>query len=234
MGSGGTVITAEDAKHGEKAFHKVRRFIIMREDKGHCICIPILTYGYRGVLKPGVHVETHTVVYSSQTDGPYYLAGEEKLLTKKPIKLDMKDPSEKLDPLSRLNYAKTYTVEHNVKVLFIGKVADYHKQEVVVAFNNTHPPLMVRPYPERPDSPEVYTMNAQGGDPNYPRTIPVPTSSTPYPGWGPSQYTSSYPASVTHPGTAAQPYDSLYSSLPEIPPAAQNYHDPSYEDGYDY
>lgn len=29
---------------------------------------------------------------------------------------------ENLDPLSRINFAKTYTVEHNVRVLGIGKV----------------------------------------------------------------------------------------------------------------
>ncbi|PMD47651.1 hypothetical protein L207DRAFT_576419 [Hyaloscypha variabilis F] len=235
-GAGGTEITeqnVQNTKFGEKAYHKVRRFIVMRSDRGHSICIPILTYGYQGVLKPGVHPETHTVVYSNPRDGPRFLKGEKKLIRKKPIKIDIKDPSEKLDPISRLNYAKIYTVEHNVKVLFIGKVADNYEHEVVMAFNETHPPLSSTSYSDRPDSPDMYTMNAQGHDPTYPNATPVPTSSTSYPGWGASQYTSSYAASATCPGPAAQPYNISYNSRPEMTPAAKDDHDPSYEDGYE-
>ncbi|KAH8745335.1 hypothetical protein F5882DRAFT_235302, partial [Hyaloscypha sp. PMI_1271] len=122
VGSGGTEITT-DAKYGEKAFHKIRRFLIVKNKKGHSLCIPILTYGFQGVLKYGVHPIDHAVVYSSRRDGPYISDREEGLMTKKPIRIEIKDPAHKLDPLSRLNYAKVYTVEHNVKVLFIGKVA---------------------------------------------------------------------------------------------------------------
>ena len=62
-------------------------------------------------------------------------------MSKKPIRIELTAPSDKLDPLSRLNYAKTYTVEHNVKVLFIGRVAGNYEQEVATAFNSVHPPL---------------------------------------------------------------------------------------------
>ncbi|KAH8790009.1 hypothetical protein F5882DRAFT_401600 [Hyaloscypha sp. PMI_1271] len=37
-------------------------------------------------------------------------------MTKKAIRIRIKDPSHKLDPMSRLNYAKLYAVKHNVKV----------------------------------------------------------------------------------------------------------------------
>jgi hypothetical protein len=162
-----------------------------------------LTYGFQGVLKYGVHPNDHAVVYSSRRDGPYISDREEGLMTKKPIRIEIKDPAHKLDPWSRLNYAKVYTVEHNVKVLFIGKVADNYEQAVVASFNDTHPPLDSRPYPERPDSP-VFS-HAQGPDPHYPTAIDIPSSSRTST-WGTSEghpyAASSYPATTSYPQSA--------------------------------
>lgn len=39
-----------------------------------------------------------------------------------PIRIEVGSPRHGLDPTSRLNYAKIYTVEHNLKVSFIGRV----------------------------------------------------------------------------------------------------------------
>ncbi|PVH81151.1 hypothetical protein DL98DRAFT_360724, partial [Cadophora sp. DSE1049] len=93
---------------------------------------PILTYGGRATLKSGAHGEDHAAVYCNQQTkrGPTMLEGEN--MRKKPIKIDIRLPSEKLDPLSRLNYAKVYTVEHNVKVNFIGEVNRRYEQLVSV------------------------------------------------------------------------------------------------------
>lgn len=44
-------------------------------------------------------------------------------------------PQDKLNAASRLNYAKIYTVEHNVKVLFIGKIASEHVHRLVDTYN---------------------------------------------------------------------------------------------------
>lgn len=55
--------------------------------------------------------------------------------------MEPKTRRDQLDTLSRLNYAKIYTVEYNVKVQFIGKLHDksipYFKRD----FNLTHQPL---------------------------------------------------------------------------------------------
>jgi hypothetical protein len=40
-------------------------------------------------------------------------------------------PRNKLDKMSRMNYAKVYTVEHNVKVAFIGNVVVKHLNRVI-------------------------------------------------------------------------------------------------------
>jgi hypothetical protein len=52
---------------------------------------------------------------------PHYLANEPEL-GYSPVRVEITDPSEKISKESRVNYAKLTTVEHNVKVLFVGRV----------------------------------------------------------------------------------------------------------------
>ncbi|KAF4628847.1 hypothetical protein G7Y89_g9303 [Cudoniella acicularis] len=102
-------------------FEKVRRFVILHPKKGHCLCLPIITYTGQGVNKPGVHAADHTIIYTSTN--PQYLPGEyDKGLTSTPIRMIPDSSRHGLDGNSRLNYAKIYTVECNVKVWFIGKI----------------------------------------------------------------------------------------------------------------
>jgi hypothetical protein len=208
---------------------------------------PILTYGYQGVLKRGVHPECHTVVYSS-SKGPKLLEGEKGLLTKKPIKIDMKDPSEKLDPLSRLNYAKTYTVEHNVKVFFIGRVAENHEQEVVTCFNLANPPVQVPRSGGHHSGLLDNTLfeHAEGDETAYRDAVNIPTAS---PAWGNTGDTQTYGSPIStnmYSPPVSQPYGLSYSATPQMPPGAgqqnfppqdyppqDSYHQPTYDDGYD-
>lgn len=188
----------------------------------------------------GVHAETHTVVYSSRKEGPYLADGEERLMHHKPIRIEIKDPTHKLDKLSRLNYAKIYTVEHNVKVLFIGRVAENYEQAVVTAFNKTHPPLSNREHEYRPDSPDVITSYAQQEEPIHPNAMPIPPSSTTWNASSSHPYPSSYPTTTMYSGPESQPYGIVYSSNPQIPPSGHQehfppdeYHQPRYDDAYD-
>jgi len=48
---------------------------------------------------------------------------------------------DQLDPTSRLNYAKIYTVEYNVKVSFIGKIHKNSMKSFSRDYNLTHLPL---------------------------------------------------------------------------------------------
>jgi hypothetical protein len=43
-------------------------------------------------------------------------------LEKDPIEVKVENPDVTIDAMSRINFAKPYTVEHNVKVLNIGRV----------------------------------------------------------------------------------------------------------------
>jgi hypothetical protein len=75
-----------------------------------------LTYSGQGLNKRGVHAEHHAIIYSGKK--PVAFRGEkEKGLQKRSIKVTPDNPRHKLDDASRLNYAKTYTVEYNVKVV---------------------------------------------------------------------------------------------------------------------
>jgi hypothetical protein len=138
---------------------------------------PILTYGGRGLLKPGAHPEDHAVIYSSESGGPYLQDGEQ--IGMKAVEVKIKDQSNKLDPLSRLNYAKLFTIEHNVKVFWIGRLAKEYEQQVVTDYRCIHPPLADRPYiNEYNDSSGDMTQGAEGSEPEY----------TSAPGQGSSQW----------------------------------------------
>lgn len=62
-------------------------------------------------------------------------------MVRQPIKVEPRYPNLKLDPASRLNYAKIYTIECNVKVRFIGKIHQNSSAQVVSDYNNLHPQL---------------------------------------------------------------------------------------------
>jgi hypothetical protein len=66
---------------------------------------------------------------------PELLLGER--LFKKPIKVEPLSSRDKLANESRVNYSKLYTVEHNVKVCFIGKIHDDSYQTFFADVMNT-------------------------------------------------------------------------------------------------
>lgn len=86
---------------------------------------PIQTYRRQGATKVGVLVQDHAVIYTGgeRDPPPPPLAGEG--ITKQALRV-VADGYETLDVCSRINFGKTYTVEHNVKVLSIGIIASEH------------------------------------------------------------------------------------------------------------
>jgi hypothetical protein len=53
---------------------------------------------------------------------PSRLPAEEKYLIKRAIAVEKASSEQNLSPMSRINYRKVYTIEHNVKVMNIGRV----------------------------------------------------------------------------------------------------------------
>lgn len=87
-------------------------------------CSPISTYGGRGTSKSGLSreaIRNHAIIHMSDTQ-PARLASE-TFMVKRPITVDPGSPDQKLDQMSRLNFGKIYTVEHNVKVMNVGKLS---------------------------------------------------------------------------------------------------------------
>ena len=90
---------------------------------------PIYTYRNRGLGKGGIKLEDHAIIYTSNSvptdDG----------VDKEPIRVVPKTPRDKLLVGSCLNYAKIYTVEHNVKVLFIGEIEKNSQRRLIMDFD---------------------------------------------------------------------------------------------------
>lgn len=81
-------------------------------------------------MKPGVKPDHHAIIYSEnrysknryfKNRPPNKLDGEEDLVNA-PIRVEPTSPRHHLELTSRLNYAKLYTVEHNIKACFIGRL----------------------------------------------------------------------------------------------------------------
>ncbi|KAF7559836.1 hypothetical protein G7046_g4305 [Stylonectria norvegica] len=121
-------------RFGGKFFVGFRRFIIIANDLGHCTCVPILTYGGKGCKKRGVKPAKHGIVYERGSKA--MLLKDEPKLGFAPVQVEMTMEGEKLSKESRVNYSKLVTVEHNVKVFFIGNVAATHWDIVSDAVNH--------------------------------------------------------------------------------------------------
>jgi hypothetical protein len=80
----------------------------------------------------GAQAHHHAIIYS---DRQVEYKGEN--LTKRAIRVEMTTSKEKLDEASRINYAKAYTIEYNVKVLFIGRVHHKHRHQLLADYQNS-------------------------------------------------------------------------------------------------
>ncbi|KAJ5595259.1 uncharacterized protein N7459_001467, partial [Penicillium hispanicum] len=109
-------------KYQEPIYSSIRRMVVVKEQKGCCWCIPITTYSGQGVAKPGVDRSKHAIIYMRGAH-PVTRPSEPKM-TKEPLEVEPAKGDQKLDPMSRLNFGKVYTVEHNVKVLPVGRITD--------------------------------------------------------------------------------------------------------------
>lgn len=124
----------------ERVFSKVRRFVVIREGNNYCSALPIATYGGRGVSKRGVKKSEHAIVYTGREaprakvhEGPQR---EEAGLRPIPIRVVPDDPAEALDPMSRLDFGKVHTIQHNIKVRPFGNVHPSSMAALSTQFQN--------------------------------------------------------------------------------------------------
>jgi hypothetical protein len=124
---------------GDRAFSKVRRFVVVREGGISCHALPITTYGGLGVAKRSVVKADHVIVYSSQV-APSPTLNErprrsESGMRPVPIRVERDSISSALDPMSRLNLGGLTLVQHNVKVQSFGKVSETSIRDLRQQFN---------------------------------------------------------------------------------------------------
>lgn len=84
-----------------------------------------MTYGHQGVSKKDVVKSEHAIIYTSKIppsalQEEFPQRGESGMLQS--IRVDADELETKLDPMSRIDFAKVYTIQHNVKVRSLGKV----------------------------------------------------------------------------------------------------------------
>ncbi|KAI3318180.1 hypothetical protein HD806DRAFT_549381 [Xylariaceae sp. AK1471] len=109
-----------------------RRFIIVTtDDSHHSTCVPILTYDRRGCNKKGVKPNKHGIIYAVGQK-PKLLKHEPELGFD-PVPLEIYAEGETLARESRVNYSKLVTIEHNVKVFFIGRIPNSYFDNVSYA-----------------------------------------------------------------------------------------------------
>jgi hypothetical protein len=118
-----------------------------------------------------------------------------------------------LDVTSRINYAKVYTVEHNVKVHFIGRISPNYEQQVTTDYNSTHRPLPDRPYSG--DMTDDEFGHAEGRDPQY----PTRQRSPPSPWAAQTQGSKAVQPSTTIASSYGAPAISSWSTAPTTQPS---------------
>ncbi|KAK8219841.1 hypothetical protein M8818_000815 [Zalaria obscura] len=136
----GTIVTS---MYGERAHSKIRWFAVIRESRDHCQCLPIQTYGGRGVTKPGLDKEEHAIIYTGdspprQLRGELPSGGEDPM--RSPIRVVPTSNTMRLDPMSRIHFGRVYTVEKNVKVMDVGTVHPDHLLDLRNHFYHTFLP----------------------------------------------------------------------------------------------
>ena len=82
---------------------------------------PIYTYNGKGLAKRGVNVQDHALIHNQGTNPQ--ADPREPRMTKRSLEFVPSTPDQALDSMSRLNFGKIYTVEHNVKVLKVGRIS---------------------------------------------------------------------------------------------------------------
>ncbi|KAF2215316.1 hypothetical protein CERZMDRAFT_82346 [Cercospora zeae-maydis SCOH1-5] len=107
----------------------VCRFVVIREAnaEGLVLVLPILSYQRQGVAADGVTKHEHGIIHTGK-NAPTARPNEEpskrgeQSMMPNPIRVEQCDPTEKLDPMSRINYGRRTFIPITVPVHHVGEV----------------------------------------------------------------------------------------------------------------
>lgn len=122
----------------EAIYSHVKRFIIISQRKGFSIGVPVTSYGLKGINKnlPPTERNAHAIVYAFGKKPQPVL--NEPTMDKHSICINMNDPSETLSRSSRVYYAKPQSIDHNIKVHFLGRVVKEHVDTLLGDFKSEY------------------------------------------------------------------------------------------------
>ncbi|CBF86722.1 hypothetical protein AN2377.2 [Aspergillus nidulans FGSC A4] len=98
-------------RFGEPIYSTIRRMVVFRKIEQVSWCFAITTYGGRGLKKSGLNPSQHVVLYERGTTP--IIRTDEPPMTMGPLPVVLAAETGRLDSMSRLNFGKIYTVEHN-------------------------------------------------------------------------------------------------------------------------
>lgn len=157
-GETNTLITKREpgltlGRYGERVYSKVRRFVVVREAINYCSALPIVTYGGQGVGKRTVDKSEHAIIHAGD-QVPEPLPAElpergEQPMRARPIRVVPDEPRDRLDPVSRIDFGKIHTIQHNIKVKAFGMVHQHAMDALLTQFTNVWRPETA-PVPQIP------------------------------------------------------------------------------------
>jgi hypothetical protein len=101
-------------------------------------CRPIQTYGNQGVAKKDVVKWSHAIIYTGKeppAPNDNELPGVNERPMLQPIRVVSNKRTDIMDRMSRVDFNKIYTVEHNVKVYDFGRVHEDERSFLRHQFN---------------------------------------------------------------------------------------------------
>lgn len=146
--AGGTVVTNAQrvdkavsvGRYNENVHSKVRRFVVIRTAEKYCSALPITSYGGKGVGKEGVVKSEHAIIYTGRSP-PDATPSElprrnEDGMRSQPIRVSGDEREDVLDTMSRVDFGKVHTIQHNIKVKPFGKVVQQSLGALDTQFTN--------------------------------------------------------------------------------------------------
>jgi hypothetical protein len=138
-----SVIGASQSQLEQRVFSKVRRFVVVREGAQFCHALPISTYSGQGVSKLRVVKSDHAIIHTGPTApsaSPRESPGRgEAPMRSIAIRVDLDSASEKLDPMSRINFGGIHMIQHNVKTKSLGFVNKNSLKNLQLQFDSVFP-----------------------------------------------------------------------------------------------
>ncbi|OQN98506.1 hypothetical protein B0A48_15767 [Cryoendolithus antarcticus] len=123
-----------EGPNGELIFSKVRRFVVIRTGDRSCSALPIVTYTSAKALAPGYLASEHGIIYSGERpiDEARHLPG----LLPQAVRVQLDNPSARLDTQTLVDYSAVHTIDHDLKVKSLGRIDDDSTEALLKQWKN--------------------------------------------------------------------------------------------------